>query len=63
MADAVRFQAIGESLPVLRIESGASGKPRGPVEPKRVEVMAKKAKLQMMKMMTNLVLEMLIREL
>ncbi len=34
--DSTRFHATGESLPVLNIESGGCGNPRGPVVPKRV---------------------------
>ena len=53
IVDTARFQAMGESAPVVRRESGACGKPRGPVEPKRVVVKARKAKPEMMKRRMN----------
>jgi len=58
MVDTVLFQATGESMPSK--ESGGSGKPRGPVDPKRVEVRKRNANPQMMKMITNFVREMAI---
>jgi len=55
--DIARFQAIGESLPVVRTESGALGNPRGPVVPKSVVVTKRKANPQMKKRITNFFLE------
>jgi hypothetical protein len=55
-ADTVCFHAIGEAVP--RRESGCLGKPRGPVDPRSEVVMKRKANPEMMKRMTNFVLEM-----
>lgn len=53
IADTVLFQAIGESLPVIRTESGDRGNPRGPVDPKSEVVMDRKANPETMKRTTN----------
>ena len=58
IADAVFFHAIGDAVP--RKESGCLGNPRGPVDPKSEVVMERKTNPEMMKRMTNLVLEMRI---
>ena len=58
--DTAFFQAIGESPPVLRIGSGGLGNPRGPVVPKSVVVMKRKANPQMRKRITNFFLEIFI---
>lgn len=55
--DAALFHATGESLPVLRIESGGFGKPRGPVDPKREVEIKRKANPKIKNKITNLVLE------
>ena len=60
IVDTALFQAIGESPPVLRTESGGLGKPRGPVDPKSEEVIKRKANPETMKRKTNFVLEMFI---
>lgn len=60
IVDAVLFQAIGDSLPVLRMESGDLGKPRGPVDPKSEVVIKRKTNPKMRKEMTNFVLEIFI---
>lgn len=52
------FQAIGDAVP--RKESGCLGKPRRPVDPKREVVINIKASPEMMKKITNFVLEMFI---
>jgi|GEM_PF-7047080 len=52
------FQAIGDAVP--RKESGCLGKPRGPVDPKSEVVIKRKANPEMMKRITNFVLEMFI---
>lgn len=56
------FHATGESLPVLMTESGALGKPRGPVEPKSEVLTKRKANPQMMKRITNFFLEIFINK-
>ena len=53
--DTVFFQAIGDAVP--RKESGCLGKPRGPVDPKSVVVIKRKANPEMMKRITNFFLE------
>ena len=58
--DRVLFHMTGESLPVLRIESGVLGKPLGPVDPKSEVVIKRNTKPEMMKMIMNFVLEMFI---
>ena len=58
--DTVLFQATPESLPVLRTESGGLGNPRGPVVPKSVVLIKRKANPQMRKSRTNFFLEILI---
>lgn len=58
IVDTVLFQATGESEPVLRIESGYLGKPRGPVDPKSEVVIKLKASPKTMKRITNFFLEM-----
>ena len=63
MLDKVLFQATGESLPVLSIESGGCGKPLGPIVPKREVVIKRKANPEIMKRITNFVLEIFIGEL
>ncbi len=60
IVDTALFQAIGESPPVLRTESGGLGNPRGPVVPKSEVVIKRKANPQMMKVIMNFVLEMFI---
>ena len=55
--DTALFHAIGESLPVLRTESGGLGNPRGPVPPKSEEVIKRKANPEMRKSTMNFVLE------
>ena len=55
--DTALFHGIGESLPVLRTESGCLGKPRGPVVPKSEVVIKRKANPAMMKRITNFFLE------
>ncbi len=55
--DIVLFQAIGESPPVRRTESGAWGNPLTPVVPKREVVINIKANPQIMKIITNFFLE------
>lgn len=57
MLDTALFQAIGESPPVLRTESGGFGKPRGPVVPKSEEVIKRKTNPEMIKSITNFFLE------
>ncbi len=57
IADTVRFQGIGESLPVLRTKSGDLGKPRGPVDPNNEVVMKRKANPEIIKRITNFVLD------
>lgn len=59
---AALFHATCESLPVLRTESGALGKPRGPVEPKSEVLTKRKANPQMMKIITNFFLEIFINK-
>jgi|CXWL01.1.fsa_nt_gi hypothetical protein len=58
--DVALFHAIGESLPVLRTESGGLGNPCGPVVPKSDVVIKRKANPEMRKRITNLFLEMFI---
>ncbi len=58
--DTALFQAIGESPPVLRTESGGLGKPRGPVVPKSEVVIKRKANPETMKRITNFFLEIFI---
>jgi len=58
IVDTVCFHAIGDAVP--RKESGGLGNPRGPVDPRSEVVMKRKANPEMMKRMTNLVLEMRI---
>lgn len=53
------FQAIGESIPSK--ESGGLGKPLGPVDPKSVVVIKRKANPQTRKIMTNFFLEISIK--
>lgn len=60
IVDTVFFQAVGESPPVLRTESGGLGNPRGPVVPKREVVTKRKANPQMMKRIINFFLEICI---
>lgn len=55
--DVALFHAIGESLPVLRTESGGLGNPRGPVVPKSDVVIKRKANPEMRKRITNFVSE------
>ena len=57
MLDTILFQAIGDSDPVLRRESGDLGKPRGPVVPKSEVVIKRKANPEMMKRIINFFLE------
>ena len=56
--DTVFFQAIGDAVP--RKESGCLGNPRGPVDPKSEVVINIKANPEMMKSITNFVLEIFI---
>ncbi|MDO8619406.1 MAG: hypothetical protein Q7R49_05705, partial [Candidatus Daviesbacteria bacterium] len=58
IVDTVFFQAIGDA--VSRKESGCLGKPRGPVDPKSEVVIKIKANPEMMKKITNFVLEIFI---
>ena len=58
--DTALFQAIGESLPVVRMGSGGLGNPRTPVVPKSEVVIKRKANPEMMKRITNFVLEIFI---
>lgn len=60
IVDTALFQALGESPPVLRTESGDLGKPRGPVVPKSEVVIKRKANPKTRKKRTNFVLEMFI---
>ena len=60
IVDTVRFQAMGESPPVLMTESGGCGKPRGPVDPKREVVIKRKVNPEMIKRSTNFFLEIVI---
>jgi hypothetical protein len=55
IVDAVFFQAIGEAVP--RKVSGCIGKPRGPVAPKSDVVIKRKANPEIMKRVTNHVLD------
>ena len=56
--DTVFFQAIGDAVP--KKESGCLGNTRGPVDPKSVLVINIKANPEMMKRITNFVLEIFI---
>src|SRR3989344_8992001 len=58
IVDTVFFQTIGDAVP--RKESGCLGKPLGPVDPKSEVVIKRKANPEMMKRITNFVLEMFI---
>ncbi|MEK7497065.1 MAG: hypothetical protein AAB657_04165 [Patescibacteria group bacterium] len=60
IADTVLFQLMGESAPVLRIESGGLGNPRGPVDPKSEEVIKRKTNPKIIKRITNFFLEIFI---
>lgn len=62
IVDTALFQAIGESPPVLRTESGGLGKPRGPVVPKSELVIKRKANPEMRKRITNFVFEIFIQK-
>ncbi len=55
----VLFHAIGDAVP--RKESGCLGKPLGPVVPKSVVVIKRKANPEIMKRTTNFFLEMFMR--
>ena len=63
IVDTALFQAMGESEPVLRTESGAWGKPRGPVVPKSELVIKLKMNPEIMKRMINFFLEMVINRI
>ncbi|PIR89275.1 MAG: hypothetical protein COU07_00025 [Candidatus Harrisonbacteria bacterium CG10_big_fil_rev_8_21_14_0_10_40_38] len=63
IVETARFQTIGESLPVLTIESGGLGKPRGPVVPKSEVVIARNANPEIIKIITNFFLEVFMGEL
>ena len=58
IVDTVLFQAIGDSN--NRRESGGLGNPRGPVDPKSEVVIKRKANPEMIKIITNFVLEIFI---
>lgn len=58
--DTARFQTTGDSDPVRRRESGALGKPRGPVDPKSEVVTKRKMNPKTRKRMINFVLDMSI---
>ena len=58
IVDTAFFQAIGDAVP--RKESGCLGKPRGPVDPTSEVVIKRKANPEMMKRITNFVLEIFI---
>ena len=58
IVDTSFFQAIGDAVP--RKESGCLGNPRGPVDPKSEVVMERKTNPEMMKRITNFVLEIFI---
>ena len=60
IVDTVLFQAIWESLPVRRIESGGLGKPRGPGDPKSELVIKRKTDPKRINRMTNFFLEIVI---
>ncbi len=55
IVDTVFFQTIGDAVP--RKESGCFGKPRGPVDPKSEVLIKRKENPEMMKRITNFVLE------
>lgn len=61
IVDRVLFQTIGESLPVLRTESGDLGKPRRPVDPKSEVVIKRKVNPKTMKRLRNFILETFIK--
>ena len=56
--DTVFFHGLGDA--VRRKESGCLGKPRGPVDPKSEVVIKRKANPEIMKRITNFVLEIFI---
>ena len=58
IVDTVFFHTIGDAVPSK--ESGCLGKPRGPVDHKSEVVMNIKTNPEMMKVVTNLVLEIFI---
>ncbi len=58
IVDAVFFQAIGDA--VSRKESGCLGKPRGPVDPKKVVAIKRKINPEIWKRITNFVLAIII---
>lgn len=60
--DTVRFQAVGESLPVARIESGCFGKPRGPVVPSRVVETKRKTNPKRRKLAMNFLFDIFIQK-
>jgi hypothetical protein len=60
IVDTVLFQAINESPPVLRTESGGWGKPWGPPDPKSDVVTKRKANPETRNKITNFFLEIFI---
>lgn len=58
--DIILFHSIGESSPVLRIESGDLGNPLGPVDPRSDVVTKRKVNPKIQKKRMNFVFEICI---